>query len=360
MRIHAESGLLVRLPRWLGDFVATEPAVRALFDAFAARGAAERLSFAAPARLLELFDGRFEGARHVPTERDASAAARAWRGHGAVLLFTGSWRSAWIALRSGASVRVGQARDGRGPLLTHAIAPASERGARAAGTARTGRWPRHLPRPVGTVAAELCAAIGVPVREREPRLVACADARRTVAQEFARAGLERAPLVVNAGGRPGSAKALRADEWTPVVRGLAPSRPIVLAFGPGEESEARGLAEALRAAELDARAWGDGERAPSLAVYLALLERAAHLVTTDSGPRHLARAVGTPATVLFGPTDPRHTNEGAASERLVVGRADCAPCHLERCPLVAERERACLRDAATRTVALGELPRDER
>ncbi len=46
--------------------------------------------------------------------------------------------------------------------------------------------------------------------------------------------------------------------------------------------------------------------------------RSAVLVTNDTGPRHLAAAVGTPVVTLFGPTTPAWTDIGYAHERMIV------------------------------------------
>ena len=65
------------------------------------------------------------------------------------------------------------------------------------------------------------------------------------------------------------------------------------------------------------------------------------LVTNDSGPMHLAAAVGTPCVALFGPTDPTRTAPaGLGHEVLYTGRW-CSPCFRRRCPLLHHR---CLRE----------------
>jgi len=71
----------------------------------------------------------------------------------------------------------------------------------------------------------------------------------------------------------------------------------------------------------------------------ALYGRAALVVTTDSGPMHLAAAMGTPAVALFGPTDPKRT--GPFGENHVVIRKDlpCSPCLLKKCD-----RRTCMKD----------------
>ena len=71
----------------------------------------------------------------------------------------------------------------------------------------------------------------------------------------------------------------------------------VLNYGPGEED----LVSGVKAAS--------GEAAPiayngSLSQLMALLRNAACIVGGDTGPLHLAVALGTPAVAIFGPTDP--------------------------------------------------------
>ena len=63
-----------------------------------------------------------------------------------------------------------------------------------------------------------------------------------------------------------------------------------------------------------------------LGMLIALLERAALVITNDSGPAHLADAVGTPTIVLFGPESPDHY--GPLGERSTAFHAGlyCSPC----------------------------------
>ena len=63
------------------------------------------------------------------------------------------------------------------------------------------------------------------------------------------------------------------------------------------------------------------------------LERAELLITTDTGPRHIAIAVGTPAVVLMGSTDPRYTNSHLGPTIVLRRDVPCGPCHLKICPI---------------------------
>ncbi|MDO9229609.1 MAG: glycosyltransferase family 9 protein [Syntrophales bacterium] len=65
---------------------------------------------------------------------------------------------------------------------------------------------------------------------------------------------------------------------------------------------------------------------------LACLYRQASLVvTTDSGPMHLAAAMGTPVVALFGPTDPARTGPYGHGHRVIRHALSCAPCLRKRC-----------------------------
>jgi len=53
----------------------------------------------------------------------------------------------------------------------------------------------------------------------------------------------------------------------------------------------------------------------------------------DSGPMHIAAAVGTPVVALFGATSPRRTAPYGSEDLVVRGDAPCAPCYERRCPI---------------------------
>ncbi|HUR27619.1 MAG TPA: glycosyltransferase family 9 protein, partial [Planctomycetota bacterium] len=287
--------LLIRVPSWLGDLVMAEPVLRA----------ADRrgdTTIVGPARLLALFEGRFERCDRLNAD-----AASAWRGHDAALLLTGSFRSAWIAAQAGIPVRAGLLRDARGLLLTHAMRPSAERGSVPLGLGVAGRGRRWLPRPFGGVCAELAALVGLEVEDRRPRIRPDASARDSIRARLEAQGVARgAPFVVaNVGSRPGSAKGAPFALWSAVLAAFAQRSKlrVVLVAGPGEEHALAGVV----AAGIPASTLALAGPAPDLRELPALLAESALVITADNGPRHLATAVGAPVVVLCGPTDPRHT-----------------------------------------------------
>ena len=60
------------------------------------------------------------------------------------------------------------------------------------------------------------------------------------------------------------------------------------------------------------------------------------LITNDTGPMHVAAALGTPVVTPFGSTSPELTGPGLPGDphhRLLKSDAPCAPCFLRECPV---------------------------
>ncbi|MBN2283095.1 MAG: lipopolysaccharide heptosyltransferase II [Deltaproteobacteria bacterium] len=62
-----------------------------------------------------------------------------------------------------------------------------------------------------------------------------------------------------------------------------------------------------------------------------LYQKARLVVTTDSGPMHVAAAMGTPVVALFGPTDPVRTGPYGEGHRVIRKNLPCSPCFLKTC-----------------------------
>jgi len=330
--------VLVRLPSWLGDFVASEPVLRAL----EARLEHGRLGLLARGLHLELLAQRFPDALRIPLRNGEFDAPGHYGGWDVAVLLTGSFRSAWCAWRAGVSRRVGFGRDGRGWLLTDAVTPARERGGLPLGLGRPGRGRRFLPRPLERSLAELLGPLGVPVARVVPRLEVAPPSLQRARARRAAAGLDpTAPYVlVNAGARPGSAKGVPPALWAAAIRAARasdPHRTFLLVCAPGEEAALGAVQRALGPERVPALR----DPAAGLPELLAHCAESAQVWSADSGPRHLARALGRPCLVVSGPTDPRHCGI-RASERVVRREVPCGPCHRERCPLSGPDQLRCM------------------
>lgn len=340
--------LAVRTPDWLGDLVMAEPALRALHRRV--RELSGALTFVGDVRLMEVFDGAFEG-----VDRAAADDPRSWRGHDVALLFVNSFRSAWEAARAGVRERVGYARDVRGVLLTTSIAPARETGGVPFGVGVGGRPPRYLPRPFGAVCAELTASVGVFVEDSRPRLVPSARGSEDRVRRLRRfdLALDAPYTLVNVGARSGSAKGYPPRQWGAVLAALSPWRdePLILVCGPGEEAALREAQEHAGKAKTLACL----EPVASLPELVALCAGARVVLTADAGPRHLANAVGARVVTVCGPTDPRHTADHLERTRVLRELVECGPCHREHCPLEGAQHHQCMTKVDPERVARAAL-----
>lgn len=70
-----------------------------------------------------------------------------------------------------------------------------------------------------------------------------------------------------------------------------------------------------------------------LALAAAVLSLVDLLVTNDTGPAHIASALGRPTLVIFGPTNPLTTRPFSPAGEIVRQPPDCAPCMLRDCPI---------------------------
>ena len=69
---------------------------------------------------------------------------------------------------------------------------------------------------------------------------------------------------------------------------------------------------------------------------MALLKLCRVVLTNDTGPMHVAAALGTPVVVPFGSTSPELTGPGLPGDsrnHLIKSDAPCAPCFLRECPI---------------------------
>ncbi len=117
----------------------------------------------------------------------------------------------------------------------------------------------------------------------------------------------------------------------------------VVTWGPGEEDLADRVVSASRGGAIKCFS-------TTLLEYVELARRSRLVVAADTGPLHLACAVGTRVVGLFGPTDPARNGPFSSSDVVVRRTPLCAPCHRRRCPLHEGVMDAILPDEVLRAV----------
>ena len=214
--------------------------------------------------------------------------------------------------------------------------------------------PRFVPdRPEAESRLALLAELGIQPdasgEARRPTFHPTEQSRRRVARRLAESAWEEpseGPRIVLHVGAGTPAKGWPAESWQELVGRLVVrlGARIVLVGGPRDRAVARRI--------LGRRAWPDlADCTGRLDVVelAALLEQADLVVGADSGPAHLAAAVGAPVVVLFSGTNrPRQWQPCGEHVRVLQHRVDCSPCNRRKCPW---SDHPCMRRLTPRRVA---------
>lgn len=321
MALDAPDRILVRAPNWVGDVVMATPALRALRRA---QPAAEIVVEGRP-YLREVLEplstvDRFlvDPGRGLSNLRFRVRNLRKGRFDWAIML-PDSQSSALGPYLARIPVRIGCARDPlRRALLTRTIPTPTEDGVRVPIS--------MIERYLRVTRAAGCADAG-----RDMQVVVRDEWRARVDERLDAAGLAHERLLVAIPGASyGSSKLWPAHRFAAACDGIGHEHGLltVIAPGPGEEDVAQEVAQGMgtAAALLCDPVLTLGELA-------ALLARASLVVTNDTGPRQMAVALGVPAVVLMGPTDPRHSAHHLDRQRVLREEVDCSPCGLKICPI---------------------------
>lgn len=316
--------LVVRAPNWIGDALLSLPALRDLRRNFP--GA--RIEVLARGWVAPLYEAVAE-VDAVRASRGVRADADGLRGRfDAALLLPNSIAAALPPFLARVPQRWGYATAGRGALLTRAgRVPAGVRGRSQVYYYRA-----------------MLAAVGLHVSAAPDASLRLPDAWREAGRALlAPAGDAAGWIGLSPGAFFGGAKRWLPERFAAVADRAARRLGARVALVGGRDE--RPLAEAV-AARMQARAHVlTGETTlPSLAGVLAHLRL---LLTNDSGPMHLAAALGVPVVAVFGPTDWRETAPVGARHRLVRAETACAPCKLRECPI----DHRCMRRVTVDDVA---------
>ena len=331
----------VFLPNWVGDVVMATPTMMGIREKV---GKDARVVAMIRPRVFEVLAGTpwvddwvFFDHRSVDRNlhgRSVAAQLRNMRLDWAILL-TNSWRPAAVAWLAGAKRRVGLARNGRGPLLTHRVAyPGGD---------------RKKPVPAGEVYRQIAAPlIGEVENQGLPRLVVTARERAQADHVWKTFGWSASvpTVVINTGGAYGPAKDWPTPSFVEVARHIAEQwgAQVLILCGPAEREKAREVEQAVS----DPRVRSLASFQTSIGLSKACVARARMMVSTDSGPRHFAAAFDVPVVSLFGPTDPRWSLNGHPQERILRTEGlDCQPCGQRSCPLTHHR---CMTELSARRV----------
>jgi heptosyltransferase-2 len=366
--------ILVRGVNWLGDAVMTTPALLRLRERFAGAN----ITLLTPAKLRDLWQPHpavddvigfeaGEGLFFVGRKLRAGKFDLA-------LVLPNSPRSAMETWLAGIPQRVGYARPWRSWLLTRAVpkrpghgvmqkrSVAEIRDLIASSRVKGGNTVPidRSRRPAATAHQlheylHLVATVGASEEPTPPALSVSPAEVEAVKHKFGlleRLTAGRPCFGLNPGAEYGPAK-----RW-PVTRFIAAAREVqqrtncvwLILGGKSDIALADEICSALRPPPT---ACHNLAGQTSLRELMALLKLCRMLLANDTGPMHVAAALGTPVVVPFGSTSPELTGPGLPGDprhRLLKSDAPCAPCFLRECPIDFRCLNGISSDQAVRAV----------
>ena len=322
--------ILLRATNWLGDAVMSLPALRAVrgaypdaeitvlalpwvADLYARESFADRILHYERKGRHGGLTGRWRLSRELKAERFDIA-----------ILFQNAFDAALLAWLANATMRIGYDRDGRGKLLTHRIE-----------TPRPGEIPDHQ----RYYYLEMLQRAQI-----LPALPDCPDIVLAGLDEAKRAGeagwearrLPKGPWIgVSPGAAFGGAKRWLPERFAVAASQLATEMGASIALF-GAPNEADLCAEIAN--KIGPRAYVLAGRT-TLSEYIELASTCSLYLTNDSGPMHVAGALGIPTVAIFGATDHIATGPSAPWAKVVREPVACSPCMERECPL---EEHLCM------------------
>ncbi|MEO7142792.1 MAG: lipopolysaccharide heptosyltransferase II [Bryobacteraceae bacterium] len=334
------SRILVRATNWVGDAVMSLPALRALRERFPkAYIAILALPTVADLYAREPFCDRLIPYNAARGARDWTAKWRIARTlaperFDCAILLQNAFEAALVARLAGIPERIGYARDGRGWLLTRAIAVPGR-----------GSIPRHE----RFYYLELLRRAGV--LDKRPangaiRLEGAGAARAVGIVRLAEAGLGENVIGISPGAAYGEAKRWLAERFAEaavmVAQGLGAR---VALFGSKDERELCG--EVQRMVEKRGIVARNLAGETALGEFIEMAAACRVFLTNDSGGMHIASALGVPTVAVFGATDEEATGPTGPLARVVREPVECSPCLLRECPI----DHRCMTRVEARRVA---------
>jgi heptosyltransferase-2 len=313
--------IVVRMPNWLGDAVMASPLLTDIRAAFPKA----KLTVMCQKSMVGLFS-------HDPDVDETLSFVKpnSMRARGEIIdrlrakhfdlgiLLTGSFSSAWWFWRAGIPSRVGFAKDGRRFLLTH---------------------PAQLPPTWQSfhqvdVYKFILIELGILKSRTRPRLF-CSEADMTRARGILKAsGFEGKYLIgINPAAAYGPAKCWPKERFIEVSKRLvAQDNVSLLFFG---DSASKPVVDEI-CEQIPGIASGkviNLSGKTTLKELVCLIRQCSVMLTNDSGPMHIAAAVGTPLVALFGSTNDVVTGPFTNKATVINKRVSCSPCYLRRCPI---------------------------
>jgi heptosyltransferase-2 len=338
--------ILIRGTNWLGDAVMTTSALLRLREKFPHA----KITLLTPEKLRELWLNHpaIDEAISFSANENVFAVAKKLRAgkYDLALVLPNSPRSAIEVFLAGIPKRIGYARPWRNFFLTQTVAPRADT---VKMRKRTESEIRQLisqnsefriqnpeiPKSAHQIFEylNLAAALGANAEPLAPQLFVTPEEIKAARKKFGLEKITQPIFGLNPGAEYGPAK-----RW-PVERFIAAAKEIqakkncvwILFGGKNDLAITSRIESAIHNPQF---AIFNLAGKTSLRELMALLKPCRVLLTNDTGPMHVAAALGTPVVVPFGSTSLELTGPIFSSNATILkSDAPCSPCFLRECPI---------------------------
>ncbi len=310
--------ILVRMPNWVGDLVMATPVLADLRRAYP-EASITAMALSSMVELLRedrSIDALFPFHRHLSQLEkgdDRSIIAKIKAGqYDLGILLPNSFSSAWWFWQGKVKRKIGYSSFSRRFLLTDRVELPEEK------MHQVDRYKRLL------------LPLGIRFSETRPKLIfSQKEIEEAKLLLFRKGYVEGANLVgIHPGAAYGSAKCWPPDRYRELALALVQENLFVVFFG---DARASGLISEICLGLPSSVINLAGET--SIRELSCLIHDCDVFVTNDSGPMHIAAAVGTPLVALFGSTDDAVTGPYGNPLSVINKKVSCSPCLKRVCPI---------------------------
>ncbi len=311
--------IIIRMPNWIGDLVMATPLLTDLRLAFP-NAQITAMALAPIGELLledpdidELFLFKKHGVFRRHEERCSVIGKLRTGRYDAGILTTNSFSSAWLFWQGRVKRRIGYRGDWRSIFLTDSIS-------------REGIEKTHLVNAY----KKLLEPLGIAPSTSAPRLHIANEeiAQAKVLLEKMKIPSDATLIGINPGAAYGSAKCWLPERFREVTLKLIEDPNVyVIYFGNGPITALiQEICRDLPSQVVNLAGY------TTIREMLSVLKLCDCLLTNDSGPMHIASALGVPLVALFGSTDDFRTGPYNGG-KVIHKRVSCSPCFLRECPI---------------------------
>jgi heptosyltransferase II len=347
----AAKRLAIMLPTWVGDACMSTPTLRAIRGRYPdlhitliCRPVIHDLLWGAwgsePAWADDVMLVSKTGGDGVYTRRELVRALRGSGTDAGILLPNAFWAAAVMKL-GGVKRLIGYHRDARGWLLTDKVP-----------VLRQGR--QLMPVSAVDYYARLAEWLDAPVHSRGTQLREEAEHAAAAESLLRRLGYDRARqrlLVVNSGSATDAARLWPEASVAELARRAASELGyfVLIHCGPQDREQANRIVQRVGAQHV--AGMGNCEHLP-IGLSKSMIARAHAVVTTDSGPRHIAVAFDRPVVTLFGPTSPEWTTTYNVPETILQSARGIAGSMSD---ISVDRVMQAVHDVTDRSAGIGSI-----